>query len=180
MDSPSFEGFHAQLDCKLTNGNKNQTQLTLVWYWKFEFKNKTEQNRNDKKYSQRGITVMIRTSHDGFRATAIMLRSNVASSEIASEASLRNYIDHPSSEQLRACSDVLSDALRGEDHISHCNRVLRLCHPEQSSCSGEFGCRSFVKLALSSSFTIFHVKKLACFCEPQFGRISLKISPSIP
>ena len=30
MDSPSFEGFHAQLDCKLTNGNKNQTQLTLV------------------------------------------------------------------------------------------------------------------------------------------------------
>ena len=41
---------------------------------------------------------MIRTSHDGFRATAIMLRSNVASSEIASEASLRNYIDHPSSE----------------------------------------------------------------------------------
>ena len=107
-----------------------------------------------------------------------MLRSNVASSEIASEASLRNYIDHPSSEQLRACSDVLSDALRGEDHISHCNRVLRLCHPEQSSCSGEFGCRSFVKLALSSSFTIFHVKKLACFCEPQFGRISLNISLS--
>ena len=30
MGSPSFEGFHAQLDCKLTNGNKNQTQLTLV------------------------------------------------------------------------------------------------------------------------------------------------------
>ena len=106
-----------------------------------------------------------------------MLRSNVASSEIASEASLRNYIDHPSSEQLRACSDVLSDALRGEDHISHCNRVLRLCHPEQSSCSGEFGCRSFVKLALSSLFTSCHVKKLACFCEPQFGRISLNISP---
>ena len=107
-----------------------------------------------------------------------MLRSNVASSEIASEASLRNYIDNPSNEQLRACSDVISDALSGEGHISHCNRVLRLCHPEQSSCSGEFGCRSFVKLALSSLFTIFHVKKLACFCEPHFGRISLKISPS--
>ena len=30
MDSPSFEGFHSQLDCKLTNGNKNQTELTLV------------------------------------------------------------------------------------------------------------------------------------------------------
>ena len=57
-----------------------------------------------------------------------LLKSNVASSEIASEARLRNYIDHPSSEQLRACSDVLSDALSGEVHISHCNRVLRLCH----------------------------------------------------
>ena len=30
MDSRNFEGFHAQLDYKLTNGNKNQTQLTLV------------------------------------------------------------------------------------------------------------------------------------------------------
>ena len=27
-----FEGFHTQLDCKLTYGIKNQTQLTLVWY----------------------------------------------------------------------------------------------------------------------------------------------------
>ena len=142
MDSPSFEGFHAQLDCKLTNGNKNQTQLTLVLHIKFEFKNKTEQNRNDKKYSQSGITVIIHTNHDGVRATANMRRSNVASSEIASEASLRNYIECPSS------------ALSGEGHISHCNRVLRLCHPEQSSCSGEFGCLSFVKLALSSLFTI--------------------------
>ena len=107
-----------------------------------------------------------------------MLRSNLASSEIASEASLRNYIDLSLSEQLRACSDVLSDGLSGEGDVSHCNRVLRLCHPEQSSCSGEFGCRSFVKLALSSLFTICHVKKLACFHEPQFGRISLNISLS--
>ena len=109
--------------------------------------------------------------------TVSVLRSNLASSEIASEASLRNYIDRPLSEQLRACSDVLSDAMSGEGHISHCNRVLRLYHPEQSSCSGEFGCRSFVKLALSSLFTICHMKKLACYCEPQFGRISLNISP---
>ena len=64
----------------------------------------------------------------------------MANSEITSESSLRNYIDRPSSEQLRACSDVLSDAC--------------------SSCSGEFGCRSFVKLALSTLFTICHVKKL--------------------
>ena len=37
MDSPSFKGFHAQLDCKFTYGNKNQTQLTLVYYIKFRF-----------------------------------------------------------------------------------------------------------------------------------------------
>ena len=30
MDSPSFEGYYAYLDCELTYGNKNQTQLTLV------------------------------------------------------------------------------------------------------------------------------------------------------
>ena len=50
-----------------------------------------------------------------------MLRSNVASSEIASEASLRNYIDRPSREHLKACSDVLSDVMSGDGHISHCN-----------------------------------------------------------
>ena len=37
MDSPSFKGFHAQLDCKFTYGNKNQTQLTLVQYIKLRF-----------------------------------------------------------------------------------------------------------------------------------------------
>ena len=26
----TFEGFHAQLDCKLKYGNENQTQLTLA------------------------------------------------------------------------------------------------------------------------------------------------------
>ena len=110
--------------------NQQGKNVALRTYIKFEFKNKTEQNRNDKKYSQSGITIIIHTNHDGVRATAIMLRFNMASSEIASEAGLRNYIDRPSSEQLRACSDVLSDALSGEGHISHCNRVLRLCHPE--------------------------------------------------
>ena len=30
MDSPSFRGFHAQLNDKLMYGNENQTQLTLV------------------------------------------------------------------------------------------------------------------------------------------------------
>ena len=31
MDSPSFRGFHAQLDGKLMYGDENRTQLTLVW-----------------------------------------------------------------------------------------------------------------------------------------------------
>ena len=47
--SPSFEGFHTQLDCKLTNDNKNQTQLTLVWFIWFRVKKKEQQNRNDGK-----------------------------------------------------------------------------------------------------------------------------------
>ena len=46
----------------------------------FVFKNETEQNRNDEKYSQTGITVKIHTHHDGVRTTAIMLRSNADSS----------------------------------------------------------------------------------------------------
>ena len=44
MDSPSFEGFHAQLDCKLTYGNQNQTQLKLVQHIKFRV-----QKQNKKK-----------------------------------------------------------------------------------------------------------------------------------
>ena len=35
IDIPSFKDFHAQLDCKLTYGNKNQTQPALVKYIKF-------------------------------------------------------------------------------------------------------------------------------------------------
>ena len=43
-DSPSFEGFHTQLDCKLTYGNQNQTQLKLVQHIKFRV-----QKQNNKK-----------------------------------------------------------------------------------------------------------------------------------
>ena len=35
-----------------------------------------------------------------------------------SKASLRNYIGRPSSEKIRACSDILSDALSGKSHQS--------------------------------------------------------------
>ena len=57
MDSLNFEGFHAQLDCKFTYGNKNQTQLTLVQYIQFRVQEKkiqkeTVKNSNDEKYNQ--------------------------------------------------------------------------------------------------------------------------------
>ena len=45
----------------------------------FGVQKKTEENKNDKKYSQTGIIVKIHTNHDGVRATAIMLRSIPAS-----------------------------------------------------------------------------------------------------
>ena len=46
INIPSFKDFHAQLDCKLTYGNKNQTQLTLVQYIKFSVKKK-KQNKTE-------------------------------------------------------------------------------------------------------------------------------------
>ena len=43
-------------------------------------KNKAEQNGNDEKNNQTGLTVKINSNHDSVRATAIMLRSIAASS----------------------------------------------------------------------------------------------------
>ena len=48
MDSPSLEGFHTQLDCKLTYSNKKQTRLTLLYCTKFCVQNKTEQTETMK------------------------------------------------------------------------------------------------------------------------------------
>ena len=51
----------------------------------------------------------------------IMLKSIAARSSWRSPvitASLRNYIGRPSSEKIRACSDILSDALSGKSHQS--------------------------------------------------------------
>ena len=79
IDSPSFEGFHTQLDCKLMYYSKSQTRLTLVQCIKFRVqkkkKQKTEQNRHDENYSQTSIIGETHTNHDG-----VMLRSNAASS----------------------------------------------------------------------------------------------------
>ena len=52
-------------------------------------------------------------------------------------------------------------------HISYCSWVLLRCYSERSLCSGEFGCRSFIKLApWTVCFLPCYVKKLACFYEP--------------
>ena len=63
MDSPSFEGFHSQLGCKLTNGKKKSNTANTGIVYKVRIQ---KQNRNDRKYSQTGITVKIHTNHDGF------------------------------------------------------------------------------------------------------------------
>ena len=58
MDSPNFEGFHAQLDCIFTYGSKNKKKkLTLVQYVQFRAQEKqiqkeTIKNSNDEKYNQ--------------------------------------------------------------------------------------------------------------------------------
>ena len=62
-----------------------------------------------------------------------------------------------------------------EGHMSHSSRILQCCHPEQSSCTCEFGCRYSYNTRLAQ---FVFVKEPACFYEPQFGRKSLNISLS--
>ena len=95
-----------------------------------------------------------------------------------SEASLRNYIGRPSSEKIRARSDILSDALSGRPHQSLQPSVTAL------SSRAIFIFRwirlslIYKTLALDCLFSTCHVKKLACFYEPQFCPVSLNISLS--
>ena len=49
-----------------------------------------------------------------------------------------------------------------EGHISHCSRVLRRCHPERSSCSGEFGCRSLMKKTRLEQFVFYLLCEKTC------------------
>ena len=135
-----------------------------------------------KKYSQTGITVKI---HQSWRCQSDCNYAEVQHGWLIvaifghrGEASLRNYIGRPSSEQIRACSGILSDAFSG-----------RLHHSKQPSFTTPSSRSIFIFLwfrlllihktyALSSMFSIYHGKKLACFYEPQFGRISPNISLS--
>ena len=95
-----------------------------------------------------------------------------------SEASLRNYIGRPSSEKIRACSDILSDALSGRPHQSLQPSVTVLSSRAISIFWWIW--LSFIHETLASNCLFFtcHVKKLTCFYEPQFGRVTLNISLS--
>ena len=102
----------------------------------------------------------------------------MAISDHRSETSLKNYIGRPSSEKIRACSDILSDASSGGPRQS--------LQPSFTVLSSRaiFMFRwirlSFIPktFALYTLFSTCHVKKLACFYEPQFGWSSLNISLS--
>ena len=98
----------------------------------------------------------------------------MAISSHRNEASLRNYIDHPTNEQLKACSDILFNALSGRPHQS-----LQLS-------STALSCRAIVMFlwirqsfihkthALSSSFSKLSCEKICVFF---LSRILLNISP---
>ena len=116
------------------------------------------------------------TNH-GVKATTIMQWSIPASSPWASlviaEASLRNYIVHPSSEQLRACliSFVMCCM---EGHISHSSQDLQTLSP------GAIFMFLWIQPpfihkthSLRILFSTSSVKELLYFYAPQFQWISL-------
>ena len=96
-----------------------------------------------------------------------------------SKANLRKYISRPSSEKIRACSDILSDELSGRPHQSVQPSVTAL------SSRAIFMFR-WIRLSflhktpsLNCLFSTCHVKKLVCFYEPRtILRVSLNISLS--
>ena len=52
IDSPSFEGFFAQLDCRLTYGNNWELNTGNTRKESIVSCSKREQNRNDERYGQ--------------------------------------------------------------------------------------------------------------------------------
>ena len=122
----------------------------------------------------------IYTNHS-VRATAITLWSDrqvpsrhiMAISGHRSEASLRNYNARPSSEQLRACSDILSSALSGRPQQSQQPRFpdavtsSNLLVPMNSTVvHSRNTAQQFVKYqpqALSSLFSNCHVNNVQVF-----------------
>ena len=108
------------------------------------FKNTTEQKRNYEKYKHAWLLKFMLIMMVSER-----LRSCWGPSRLAHNGDLRSsqWTWSKPSEQLRACSWWgVSFLMRWvEGNISHCSRGLWLCQPEKSLCSGEFGCRPFIK-----------------------------------
>ena len=79
----------------------------------------------------------------------------------------------------RTCSDILSDALSGRPHQSLQPALsFREIFMHEDFSEFEFSCRSSIKHSpWAVCFVIVMWKKVACFYEPQFGRISLNNSP---
>ena len=104
----------------------------------FKKKCRTKQEWYEK-YSQTGITVKMHTNHDGVRAASSSSRSPVIALKKASEIT---------STALRVNKELalIHFPMRWvEGHISHSRLALRRSHPQQPSCSHEFGCRLFIK-----------------------------------
>ena len=143
------------------------------------FKTK-HKKRNDGKYSETGITFKIHTNNDGVRATAIMLRSIAASSSWRSPVIAMKQASEITLSAFEYTTLISFPMRWVEGHISHSSRILRRCHPEQSTCSYKFGCRSFIKHTPLAVFFFYFscIKTCGFFCKPQCGRILLKISLS--
>ena len=129
-------------------------------------KNKTDQDRNDENYNQTGIAVKIHTNRDNDRTITIMLRFTAASSSWGSPVVALKQASQVASAAFRVNNwelALITFSMRWvEDHISHRNRVLRYCHPVQSSRSWKLGCRSFIKCGETHNY-------VSCFF-PHFFR----------
>ena len=139
------------------------------------FKNKTEQNRNDDKYNQTGLTVEIHTNHDGVRAIAIMLRS------IAASLSWRSPVI-----EVKQASHRPPFQWKNKSFLWYSFQCLE--RKATSVTAAEFyGAVIPSHLHVPVNSAVVHswyprleqfVKKLAWFYEPQFGWILLNISLS--
>ena len=141
------------------------------------FQNKTEQNRDDEKDSQTGITFEIHTNDDGVRATAIMLRSmRLAISSYRSEASLRIYIGRPSIEQLKRLRWYPFQCVEWKATSVTATQFYGAFIPRNlHSFFLKFDCRSvIIQTHLAVCFLIV-IWKTYVFYEPQFCGISLNI-----
>ena len=140
------------------------------------FKKKKNRTKQEWKIWPTGKTVKIHTNHEScWGLSWLAHHGDLRSSQWRS---LTNYIGRPSSELLRACSNTLSDVLSGMPYLSQKASFLTLL-------SWAIFMFLWIRLsfvhktkALNSLFSNWHVKKLACFYELRFGRISLNKSLS--